>query len=182
MSRQTHSFPYYQSSDWDYTISVDFSPAISFLDITISPDFLYTTTLPRTAEVLEALEPRVLESKCFNYRRVPFSEEVKKTEIAHLFEHIVLEYLCQESLATGPKRVHFSGLTSWNWHRESRGVFHIKINGTKIENNVFSQALSRSIALFDTILSTSQETFAIPVINSKQIAPNYLFVTSRKDY
>lgn len=148
----------------------------------MSSDFLYTSTLPRTAEVLETLEPRVLESKCFNYRRVPFSEEVKKTEIGHLLEHILLEYLCQECLSAGSKRAHFSGLTSWNWHRESRGLFHIKINGTKTERATFTQALTRAITLFDTILATSEEAVTLPAINSKQIAPNYLFVASRKDY
>ncbi|KKR25220.1 MAG: hypothetical protein UT56_C0002G0034 [Candidatus Levybacteria bacterium GW2011_GWB1_39_7] len=54
-----------------------------------------TDQLPKTFEILNKMLPSIFKSKCYNDKNLPFFIEVRSTEIGHLFEHIMLEYICQ---------------------------------------------------------------------------------------
>src|SRR5258706_436221 len=71
-----------------------------------------TRELPETYQLLETDLPSILRSQCFNELHLPFASEVKSTEIGHLFEHILLEYLCISKLEQGiSNRASYSGNT-----------------------------------------------------------------------
>ncbi len=164
-------YPKYYSDRWNYSINAETVLSKYILQMQVPESILTTASLPATHMIISKLEPRILKSKCFNNKHLPFNQEVKKTETAHLFEHILLEYLCQEHIKSGVKSAKFSGWTSWNWKKDERGVFHIKISGNKTDDTQFARAVSRSVMLFETILSMN-----LNLINSKQIGLDYLFV------
>lgn len=117
-----------------------------------------TRHIPQTIDILKSYVPTVLDSLCFNDEKLPFSLEVKSTEIGHLFEHVLLEYLCYFKLLTGYTDAEYSGVTSWNWQRDPYGVFHITINTGWEDAEILSQALSQSILLLQHVLSHAMPT------------------------
>lgn len=174
MSVAVVPYPNYYSDRWNYSILAQVVKEKRLLCMQVPPSLLYTSAIPTTHTLLSHLEPRVLQTKCFNHKKLPFAKEVKKTETAHLFEHILLEYLCQEYQLAGQNNGKFSGWTQWNWKKDTRGIFHITITGSTITDEQFSHALARSVLLFETILSRS--LLEKKVINPKQIELDYLFV------
>lgn len=106
-----------------------------------------TKHIPTVYSVLKKLLPSVLSSKCFNDDNLPFALEVKATEIGHLFEHILLEYLCQARLLQGAESAVYSGYTSWNWHKDPWGTFHITVKSGEKDRAIFEEALIKTIQL-----------------------------------
>jgi hypothetical protein len=96
--------------------------------------------------------PKVLETECFNENNLPFSKEILETEMGHLFEHILLEYLCEEKIECGAKRAVFSGRTDWDWYQHPYGTFEIRVNAGTKDEIFFDAALTKSISLFEKIL------------------------------
>lgn len=115
---------------------------------------LNTLTLPNTHSTLEKLLPSILNSRCFNEKNIPFEEEVKKTELGHLFEHILLEYLTKLKHFYHNKLVSFSGVTSWDWNVDQEGIFHIKITAGIKDYLIFEEALVLSIKLLNKIIKS----------------------------
>lgn len=115
-------------------------------------DDVTTKGLPQTAPILQTLLPSINQHKCFNNYHLPFSEELKNTEMGHLFEHILLEYLSLMKLENGCKDVCFEGETSWDWHKEDRGIFHIDIKLSPEDMALVYQAIQKSIDLLNIIL------------------------------
>src|SRR5688500_9538299 len=72
-----------------------------------------TENLSNTYTTLLETIPSIFESKCFNNKKFSFSKEVLNTEIGHLFEHILLEYMTQLKFLYDNKNVVYSGITSW---------------------------------------------------------------------
>lgn len=171
MSITSVPYPKYYSDRWNYSIQAASSTTKRLLQMQVPESMISTSSLPATHIIISKLEPRILKSKCYNQKHLPFRKEVKRTETAHLFEHILLEYLCQEQIRAGSKSAKFSGWTSWNWKNEEKGIFHIEITGNKTNDEQFARAVSRSVMLFETILSMN-----LSLINSKQIGLDYLFV------
>jgi hypothetical protein len=58
-------------------------------------EHVHTGHIPFIEDLLKKYLPTVLLTQCYNDEQLPFAQEVKDTEIGHLFEHILLEYLCQ---------------------------------------------------------------------------------------
>jgi hypothetical protein len=114
-----------------------------------------TRSLPHTYTILGNQLPSIYKATCFNDNNLPFSEEVLHTEIGHLFEHILLEYLCLYKIKNGSRAAVFNGETSWNWKSEPYGTFHISIDAGVRDDRVFEQALNSSISLINTILQKS---------------------------
>jgi hypothetical protein len=112
-----------------------------------------TKDIPWTSSFLQEHLPAVLYSTCFNEEKLPFSVEVCRTEIGHLFEHILLEYLCQEKLLKGYDEAVFSGHTKWNWKRDPWGMFHITIKMQSTDIDIFPTALEKSINLLKMMIS-----------------------------
>lgn len=118
--------------------------------------YLHTEHIPFIDELLRKHLPTVLLTKCFNGKNLPFAVEVKSTEIGHLFEHILLEYLCQLKIAKGADSAVFSGRTSWNWIKDPRGKFHIHLTCGKKDADIFPYALEKTINLMQIIMGIEQ--------------------------
>lgn len=119
--------------------------------------YLNTGYIPFVHEILQRHLPTVLLTKCFNDDDLPFSAEVKHTETGHLFEHILLEYLCQLKIAKGAHRAVFSGRTSWNWVKDPRGKFHIRLTCGMKDADILPLALEKTITLMQIIMGVEQE-------------------------
>lgn len=115
--------------------------------------FVNTKYIPQTYSVLKNQLPSILRSTCFNEYELPFHEEVKHTEIGHLFEHILLEYLCMLKLSSGHNEACFDGVTNWNWKKDPVGTFYIKVTAGFEERDIFPQALQKAIDLTKIILT-----------------------------
>ncbi len=113
---------------------------------------LTTKYLPQTLAILQTSLPTICQHKCFNNYNLPFSEELKNTEVGHLFEHIMLEYLSLTKLESGRSNACFSGETSWDWRVEDRGIFHIDIKMSKNDFSLVNLAVQKSIALMNMIM------------------------------
>jgi hypothetical protein len=84
---------------------------------------LRTSEIPSVAPTLLALMPALGRHRCRSGRGVTFEAEIDDTESAHLVEHIALELM---ALAGSPRTL--VGDTSWDWHREPRGTFHVRLD------------------------------------------------------
>lgn len=111
-----------------------------------------TRELPQTYQLLKTHLPSILKSTCYNENNYSFAKEVLRTEIGHLFEHILIEYMCILKVAMGYDDVEYSGVTKWNWVLHPKGTFHITISAGYEEVQIFSQAMQKSIELINTVL------------------------------
>lgn len=114
-----------------------------------------TEDFPKTKQVLEKLLPTIYNHKCLNGEKLPFSEEIVETEIGHLFEHIIMEYLHQLKSHNGCKSNKVKGETIWDWNKEKRGIFHILLDSPKSEVTILSSAISKATDLMTKILKTA---------------------------
>jgi hypothetical protein len=121
----------------------------------VDDSILITNDLPLTHDILQAYLPGIFKSKCFNNGELPFKIEVKNTELGHLFEHIILEYLCIFKIKSGKRSANYCGETCWNWKKDPRGLFKITLNAPLREKKIFLLALNESICLLNFILSFS---------------------------
>lgn len=135
-----------------YNLKINHKIKQTEIKFTINRQFLSTENLPLTENILKETLPSIFRSVCFNNGELPFNIEVKNTETAHLFEHILLEYLCMYKLKKGYKCVKFCGETCWNWKIDEVGVFHIVVSSTLEEKEIFCKALEKSMGLFNFIL------------------------------
>lgn len=122
-------------------------------------EHVHTGHIPFIDEVLREHLPSVLLTQCYNDEELPFAQEVKDTEIGHLFEHILLEYLCQLKIAKGSSQAVFSGRTSWNWIKDPKGKFHINLTCGVKDSDILPIALEKTIKLMKIVLSSEQEQF-----------------------
>lgn len=106
---------------------------------------------PGSRAVLSKFLPSIFKCQCFNPKNQSFYKEAKKTEIAHLFEHIILEYMCLEKVEYTDE-ISYSGKTSWN-SKKITGDFKIEIECSVADSFVFLKALAKSIKLMDIILA-----------------------------
>lgn len=125
--------------------------------MSVTTPVVNTVSLPSTMFILKKRLPTILLSTCFNKARLPFVKEVKKTEIGHLFEHILLEYLCELKLAKGYDEAIYAGRTKWNWKEDPFGTFHITINTKEDDIDILPKALENTINLVRTIYYTDIE-------------------------
>lgn len=116
---------------------------------------LTTKAIPQTLSILKRRLPTIFLSKCFNDNKYSFLREAKNTEIAHLFEHILLEYLGILKRGNGRVRYVHNGVTWWNWVEEARGVFHISIDVGEGDKMYFEIALQKSLDLLSEMIDSS---------------------------
>ena len=115
-------------------------------------DHIFTTRLPATTNVLAAHLPSVFDCQCFNDANKDFEDESKNTELGHLFEHILLEYLCMEKLEKGHTEAVYEGVTNWNWQKEKFGTFNIEITAGLEDIEIIERAFRKSVNLLNKIL------------------------------
>lgn len=120
---------------------------------------LNTSEIPSLVEMLEQKLPSVLATTCYNDMELPFHVEVRNTEIGHLFEHILLEYLCQHKIAKGARAATFAGRTKWNWKRDPMGRFHIHLSCGAKDSDILPLALEQTVNLMKIILGFEQPLF-----------------------
>jgi hypothetical protein len=132
--------------------------------MSLATQIVNTRDIPATHMLLEKYLPSVFLSKCFNEQNFPFKEEAKKTEIGHLFEHILLEYLCSMKKEKGHMNAIHNGVTHWNWEKDKWGVFHITIDLGSSDKEIFEAALEESVKLLLLILkSTAKDMVFGPI-------------------
>lgn len=126
-------------------------------------EMVNTQDIPLTYSLLQKFLPSILQSRCYNPGNLPFFEEVKKTELGHLFEHILLEYLCTLKIQKGYKKATYKGRTYWDWSSDPRGTFHIITDSGNKDRAVISRAIIQSTELMNLILqgnkTVSQKTY-----------------------
>jgi hypothetical protein len=126
-------------------------------------EYVNTSHISSIASLLSKHLPTVLLTTCYNDDNLPFSTEVRNTEIGHLFEHILLEYLCQLKIAKGANRAVFHGRTRWNWEKDPWGKFYIRLNCGIKDADILPLALKKTIELMKLIL---QDTTPVLPISS----------------
>ncbi len=136
-----------------YTLSINRSREKTIIIMRLLIPEINTKNFPQTSSILKIYLPSIFKSTCYNSDNLPFSKEVLQTEVGHLFEHILLEYLCILKLEQGVDHAVYEGMTNWNWLRDPRGTFHITIHGSMEDLNVFNEALRRTMKLTNLILS-----------------------------
>lgn len=137
----------------------------------LKKDKINTSQIPCVFSMLEKQLPNIFYSQCFNEKQLPFHIEVKSTELGHLFEHILLEYLCQIKMANGYDNVEYSGITDWNWKVNKRGTFNIAIDAGFSERIFLIRAIQKSSLLMRSMFEkdfaeTTALSFPFPSINS----------------
>jgi hypothetical protein len=110
-----------------------------------------TRVLPHTYKFLKKNIPSILKCECYNDDSLPFYKEVKHTEMAHLFEHILLDQLCQEKSAEVDAE--YSGQTEWDWNIHPVGSFKVIVGCTKCEEKYLAIALNKTIRLMELLIS-----------------------------
>lgn len=158
MSTRTALIPNHNVLTDFYSVAVYLNKQKTQIDMSLYVSHINTSTLPHTFVILKEKLPSILKSQCFNDDKIPFYEEVKQTEIGHLFEHILLEYLCMEKLQSGAQHATYSGVTDWNWRKEAQGTFHITIDAGQLDKSLLKRALDKTVQLTNIILSSSHST------------------------
>lgn len=125
------------------------------LQMQVPLGLITTRRLPQTLAVLEQEAPSVLETKCFNTLNLPFCEEVKDTETAHLFEHLLIDFMAYEKIQAGWKEATFRAVTKWDWYKNPVGFFTIAVRTHKQDQEFFNRALLKTIGVMEKIFATS---------------------------
>ncbi len=144
---------------FDYVLTQ--RPSHAEVTIQFFTPFYTTKSLPQTITILETLLPRIFQHKCFNNYNRSFKAEAKETELGHLFEHIMLEYLCRMKYnnKTNPK-VKLKGITEWDWLQDPKGIFHISLNSQIEDSYLLQKAAEETTNIMQTIL-LSHTTFPL---------------------
>lgn len=135
-----------------FSLYVSYYSSKIFIEMKLHSDIVNTKALPVTHSILSQSLPSIFSSVCFNDANNSFSEEVRHTEVGHLFEHILLEYLCQLRAQKGID-AEYSGVTEWDWREYVHGTFHITLSGGLKDQDIFPHALKKSIHLLTHILT-----------------------------
>lgn len=155
----------YHSSD-HFSLAVRQTKSETKIIMRLSHETVNTRQIPQTFSILKKALPSVLKSTCYNDENYPFHKEVLRTEIGHLFEHILLEYLCLLKVSHGHDSVEMTGLTKWNWIRYPKGSFHITVSAGSEDMVVFAEAMKHTIVLTNTVLASA---VPMPVIPAEQL-------------
>lgn len=122
---------------------------------------------PQTLSFLKSYLPAIFRSSCRNYLNSSFEVEVQDTEIAHLFEHILLVYLYEEKLKSGASYAKYDGVTKWK--KSSPFEFKIIISSGSSEGKLFLKAFRKSINLLNRIISNKTGSSGLPVLSRPSI-------------
>ncbi|MDO8659467.1 MAG: hypothetical protein Q7K54_02590 [Candidatus Parcubacteria bacterium] len=134
------------------TLTIDQSNKATDIFMQMLVPVMGTGDIPKAYHILKKYLPNILRAKCFNRDNYPFHIEVKNTEIGHLFEHILLQYLCDQKTSEGIKNAVHNGITRWDWKRYGKGVFHINVDAGCKEKEILNIALNKSINLINNII------------------------------
>ncbi len=137
----------------DFVVDIKSSPKKVLMDVVVPEKFATTLAFPHTLTFLETNCHSVLHTKCFNDHNLPFKEEVKDTELAHLFEHIILDSLVHAKVEAGSERAKFRGVTKWNWIDNPVGTFEVELYVPKNDQHLLELVLPRAIKLMEDLIA-----------------------------
>lgn len=106
---------------------------------------LRTCEVPGLADRLLDVLPGLKGHRCDNGSGMTFPEELRDTEIAHAVEHATLELM---AMAGSP--VTLRGETSWDFSRDGRGVFRLRL--AYDDSAVALGALKSAVTLVDALV------------------------------
>lgn len=129
---------------------IEFSPRRTFINIKTTENQRYTYQVPGFGEKLLKVLPGLKYHKCYNPRNLTFVEELKDTSIAHVFEHILLEIVGQK-MTMGQK---LKAFTSWNWLKEPRGHYKIKLHTG--EKDLVLESLNKAFEILELCLGSHE--------------------------
>lgn len=155
----TQRFTYEHFSLWLYPAQTEIK-----MKMQMTTPIFNTCELPQTSAILKQILPSIFSSKCFNDNKYSFKREVKYTEIGHLFEHILLEYLCIEKIKLGFEDAVFTGVTNWNWVEDPKGTFYITVDAGWREKELFLSALEKTIYLLNMILDSLESYSSYQIV------------------
>lgn len=130
-------------------VSIEFKKNKIIINLKLAGIPEYTRDLPRTLSVLKKELPSIFENKCFNAKHQSFYEEVKNTETAHLFEHLILEEMCLTKIENCDS-ASFNGRTYWDRFAMDR-CYQIHLNVPLVDRPIFLSALTKSVDLVNKI-------------------------------
>lgn len=139
--------PYYSLD-----ISLNKTNLLIIMQVISAP--LSTKRLLQTNLLLKKYLPSIFKNKCFNEANLSFFEEVKDTEIGHLFEHILLETIALEKVRSDCLKSTLRGKTSWNWEVDPVGKFHIRLNTQKLDKKILFDCLTKTVGLTNQIINS----------------------------
>lgn len=106
---------------------------------------LRTSQVPGLVDSVRGLLPGVFRHRCTSPGSGLFASEAPDTEIAHLFEHMVLELMV---MAGSPRTL--EGRTDWDFPRDGSGVFHTTLACD--DDSVAVGAVHGALEMLDALL------------------------------
>jgi len=114
--------------------------------ISVDPKKQKTSQLPNFSKNLLEKMPQLEHHFCDNDEKRDFIHELEDTEMAHAFEHVLLE-----NIAINDKSAKcISATTEWNWQAGPRYYYWININYDK--KDVLKKSLHQTWQLFNSIM------------------------------
>ncbi len=126
--------------------------ATTNIDLYLPPYATYTDNFPQTNAIVAGVLPTIFRHRCYNLKHKPFAQEITDTQIGHLFEHILLEYLLQLKIAKEKSTVKLIGETVWDWDKEEPGTFHITLSVGEDDRAIIQASLYKGLSLLTRIL------------------------------
>ncbi len=114
-----------------------------------------TASFPKTVEILKKVYPEVLRTNCYNEQGLPFEKEVMNTELAHLFEHILIQKLAYKRYERSGIDKQYSGETEWCCDEDPAKSYSINLNANTEDIDVFPEALTESTKLVNAIMASA---------------------------
>jgi hypothetical protein len=144
------------------------------LRFTIGKQFASTTQLPTLQSDIRTLLPEILVAACDNPDNKPFFKEMLDTQTAHLFEHMVLEYLCKLRLNEGASEASYEGRTFWDARRPTGEESTIAVSRQGESKSQFMRAVRLSSKLLNTLLSNTSVHVTLHTERGAEPLPMYL--------
>ncbi len=139
-----------------YNFEISLNKTSTIIKMVSKTSKFYSSDYEETCGVLWRELPEIFTCKCFNGFHKSFLEEVQDTEIAHLFEHIFIQYFCNVKSVVAQVECECAGETVWNWEKDVPGTFFITINVGEEELTNISKALAKTMVLFEKIVTNSE--------------------------
>lgn len=133
------------------------------IDLQINVDFTTTQEIQPLCDLLQANVPHIFDCKCFNQNKLAFTHEVKQTELGHLYEHILLEYLVDLKYKQTKKQATFSAWTSWDWYKNPRNSYRIELEIKSSDYAILYQAIKKTHTLMELIIYSHKSYQVDPV-------------------
>jgi len=103
---------------------VEIGDRASYVDLFVPSHLTRTSQVPELKQNILRMFPSIVDHQCDNDRKVDFVEELTDTEIAHVFEHVLIEIIGQEDELA----VSLKAQTIWNWRLNPRWTYQIEVD------------------------------------------------------